>query len=191
LDQTIKIDGASCKVDGSSMYLKQNELYSVEDLLYGLMLASGNDAAVALANAVAGSCDSFVKLMNDKAAELNLKNTNYCNPHGLHNKHHSSSAYDLTILCSYAMQNDDFYKIVSRKSKIVTELNSNTSRTIYNKNKFINMLEGADGIKIGYTTDAGRCLCASATKEDRRLICVILNYHNWFNMAVNLLNKYF
>lgn len=191
LDETVVIEHDHCNVEGSSMYLKVGERYNVEDLLYGLMLVSGNDAALALADAVAGSCEGFVKMMNEKAEELCLKNTRYCNPHGLHSTHHYTTAYDLSLLCAYAMKNDDFLSIVSSKCATINELNDNKSRIIHNKNKFLNMMEGADGIKIGYTTKAGRCLCASVSKDGKRLICVILNHYNWFDMAVHLFNKYF
>lgn len=191
IDQTVEILDEYCAVEGSSMHLRSGEIYSVKDLLMGLMLCSGNDAAIALACAVAGSASAFVRIMNEKARQLKLEDTSYNNPHGLHDKHHFTSAYDLAILCSYAMRNSEFCSIVSSKKAVITDLNSQKTRTVYNKNKFLDMLEGADGIKIGYTTKAGRCLCASASKGEKRLICVIINHYDWFDKAVYLLKKYF
>ncbi len=191
LEFTVRINRASTNVEGSSMYLKENDVYTVEDLLYGLMLVSGNDAAVALAYAVGGTVNNFVKMMNEKAIELGLKNTSFQNPHGLHHKEHYTTAYDLARLCAYAMKNDEFTRIVSSHSKKIIERRSGQVKIINNKNKFLDNFEGADGIKIGYTTNSGRCLCASATRNGKRLICVILNHRDWFEKAEYLLNKQF
>ena len=190
-DIAVRIKRSDTMVEGSSMYLHENEVYTVEDLLYGLMLVSGNDAAIALARAVAGSQEQFVEMMNEKAGELGLRNTNFKNPHGLHHEEHYTSAYDLAVICSYAMNNETFRRIVSTENKTITQLKSNTKRTIYNKNRFLESCDGADGIKIGYTTKAGRCLCASVTRNGRRIICVLLNEYDWFNKAEILLNKQF
>lgn len=190
-DLSVSIKRSYTMIEGSSMNLREGEIYTVEDLLYGLMLSSGNDAAIALSCAVAGSEEMFVEMMNDKAKELGLQNTSFKNPHGLHHKDHYTSAYDLAVLCSYAMNNAKFREIVSTESKIITQLSSNTSRTIYNKNRFLESFDGADGIKIGYTTNAGRCLCASAIRNGRRIICVLLNEYDWFNKAEILLDKQF
>ena len=191
IDFTVKIKEEWTKVEGSSMNLKANEIYTVRDLLHGLMLASGNDASIALACATIGSVDGFVKAMNDKASELGLKNTRFANPHGLHQNGHYTSAYDLAVICDKAMQNDSFRSIVSCKEYEIEDLASGKSRTIYNKNKYLNYSEYADGIKIGYTTKAGRCLCASATKNGKRIICVIINRNDWFDFASKLIKKYF
>lgn len=190
-EMTVRIKKEYTGVEGSSMYLKAGEVYTVHDLLCGLMLVSGNDAAVALACATAGSVEGFVGLMNEKAGQLGLKNTHFTNPHGLHDQGHYTSAYDLAVICAAAMQNDEFAGIVGSKEAHVTELHSRERRIIYNKNRFLSRFEGADGIKIGYTKNAGRCLCASASRGGKRYICVIINDPNWFSTAAYLLGDLF
>lgn len=173
------------------MYLRAGDVYTLEDLLLGMMLVSGNDAALAVARTVAGSEASFVRLMNEKAQEIGMCDTHFDNPHGLHSQQHYTSAYDLALLCGYAMQNAEFCRIVSCKSAGIKELTSGETRVMVNKNRFIYAFEGADGIKIGYTRRAGRCLCASAGRDGKRMICVLLNDADWFASAAELLEGAF
>lgn len=191
IDYIINVKKEYTGIEGSSMYLREGDRYTVYDVLCGLMMVSGNDAAVALACSVAGSEEAFVDLMNQKAAELGLRNTHFTNPHGLHNSDHYTTAYDLAVICSYAMKNEQFAEIVGRTESKIIERKANNVRILYNKNKFLTRYDGANGIKIGYTKDAGRCLCAGAERDGRQLICVILNDSNWFNTAMYLMDNEF
>lgn len=168
-------------IEGSSMYLKEGEILTIQELLYGLMLSSGNDAAVALAIYCGGTVEGFAELMNDKAHALGLKNTHFENPNGLDSPGHYSTARDLAVLATYAMENPIFYKTVSAKYVTVG------SRYLRNHNKLLWQVEGADGVKTGYTRAAGRILVSSATRNGRRLICVTLNDPNdWADHAALL-----
>lgn len=191
LSLTVRITRAEAGTEGSSMYLRAGDVYTLEDLLLGMMLVSGNDAALAVARTVAGSEASFVRLMNEKAQEIGMCDTHFDNPHGLHSQQHYTSAYDLALLCGYAMQNAEFCRIVGCKSAGIKELTSGETRVMVNKNRFIYAFEGADGIKIGYTRRAGRCLCASAGRNGKRMICVLLNDADWFASAAELLEGAF
>lgn len=156
-------------IEGSSMYLKEGEVLTVQELLYGLMLSSGNDAAVALACFCGGNPSDFVELMNDKARALGLSGTHFANPNGLDAKDHYSTARDLAALAAYAMENPIFAKTVSTKTV------SAGGRVLRNHNKLLWMVEGAEGVKTGYTKAAGRALVSSASREGRRIIAVTLD----------------
>lgn len=156
-------------IEGSSMYLKAGEVLTVQELLYGLMLHSGNDAAVALAIYCGGTVEGFVELMNDEAHRLGLHNTHFENPNGLDGEHHYSTARDLAILTRAAMENPIFRKTVSTKSVTVGE------RYLTNHNKLLWRIPGTDGVKTGYTKAAGRILVSSACRDGRRLIAVTIN----------------
>ena len=159
-------------IEGSSMYLQEGEVLTIQELLYGMMLHSGNDAAVALAIYCGGTVENFVALMNDKARILGLRNTHFENPNGLDGKAHYSTAEDLGALADYAMSNPIFEKIVSTKTIKIGQ------RNLKNHNKLLWMLDGADGIKTGYTRAAGRILVSSATRDGRRLVAVTINAPN-------------
>lgn len=190
-DLLVTVPEDAVRVEGSSMYLKEGEELTILELLYGLMLSSGNDAALALAYAVGGTPEGFVELMNEKAQVLGLKNTHFANPHGLHDSSHYTSAYDLAIICSEAMKNETFREIVATKDKKIENPDTGEIRYLHNKNKLLANYKGANGIKIGYTKAAGRCLCASAKRGDIELICVVLNDGNWFNRAAELMDAGF
>lgn len=168
LDESVEIDSRSAGKEGSSMYLREGEEYTVEELLYGLMLASGNDAASALAIHAAGSEEDFAELMNEKAAELGLENTHFQNPHGLDAEGHYSTARDMAMLAAYAMENDDFVRIVSSRSANVHGV------SIYNHNRLLSEYPGCIGVKTGYTMAAGRTLVSCAERDGTRFICVTL-----------------
>lgn len=170
-----KIPGEAVGIEGSSIYLAEGEELSVRELLYGLMLRSGNDAAVALALLTAGSVENFVQKMNDKAAEMGLEHTQFRNPHGLPAKDHYTSCYDLAMISSYAMQNDLFREIVGTKTIKISNTTKDYDRVLKNKNKMLWDYEGGCGIKTGYTKEAGRCLVSAAERGDMKLICVVLN----------------
>ncbi len=191
VDVQLAIPREAVGVEGSSVYLKRNEIWSVRDLLYALMLRSGNDAAVALSIAVGGSVQGFVDMMNAKASELGLKDTHFTNPHGLHDDNHYTTAYDLAIITAEAMKNPLFKSIVSAKSYVVEGNYTHDRYYLGNKNKMLLMMEGADGVKTGYTKNSGRCLVSSATRGDTQLICVVLNVHDMWNVSKNLLEKGF
>ena len=165
----MRIPREAVGIEGSSMYLREGEVLTVQELLYGLMLSSGNDAAVALAIYCGGTVEGFVERMNDKARSLGLKNTHFENPNGLDSPGHRSTAADLAHLAAYAMENPIFYKTVSAKSLKVGE------RFLTNHNKLLWRVEGADGVKTGYTRAAGRILVSSATRQDRRIIVATLD----------------
>lgn len=165
----MRIPKEAVGIEGSSMYLKEGEVLTIQDLLYGLMLHSGNDAAVALAIYCGGTVEGFAGLMNDKARELGLRGTHFENPNGLDSPGHYSTARDLAVLTAYAMKNPIFYKTVSTKTVTVGQ------RQLRNHNKLLWQMDGADGVKTGYTKAAGRILVSSATRQGRRLIAVTIN----------------
>lgn len=183
LNKTVEIPESCTNIEGSSLYLKPKQRVKILDLLYGTMLRSGNDAALALAN-IAGKNDEgkFIVMMNDKAKELGAFNTNFVNPNGLHDNEHYTTAYDLALISKYAMKNDTFREIVSAKQYKADSLNT----ILYNKNKVVFQYEFGSGIKIGYTKAAGRCLVASAKKDDTEIIVVVLNDNNWFDDSYKL-----
>ena len=181
----MKIPKEAVGIEGSSMYLQEGEVLSLQELLYGMMLRSGNDAAVALAIYCGGTVESFAAMMNDKARQLGLTGTHFENPNGLDSPNHYSTARDLAVLTAYAMKNPIFYQTVSSKSVRVG------NRTMQNHNKLLWKVEGADGVKTGYTKAAGRILVSSATRDGRRLICVTINDGNDWADHSTLLEKGF
>ncbi len=181
----MRIPKEAVGIEGSSLYLREGEVLTVQELLYGLMLQSGNDAAVALAIYCGGTMEGFVQLMNDKAASLGLTNTHFENPHGLDSPGHFSSARDLAVLASYAMENPIFAKIVSTKTVRIGE------RSLRNHNKLLWRVDGAEGVKTGYTIAAGRILVSSAQRQGRRLIAVTINDGNDWNDHAQLLAEGF
>lgn len=183
LEKIVTIKKEWTDIEGSSIYLKANEKIKLKDLIYGLMLRSGNDAGVAIACEIAGSVDNFSVLMNKRAKEIGAKNTNLINPHGLHSDEHYSTAYDLALITREALKNKIFREI--SKTNDYTSMRENP-QIFYNKNKTLNQYDGGDGVKIGYTKVAGRCLVASATREDMQLIAIVLNDGNWFNDSYKL-----
>jgi len=172
-------------IEGSSMYLQEGEVLTLQELLYGLMLQSGNDAAVALAIYCGGTVEGFAELMNDKARNLGLKNTHFENPNGLDAPGHYSTARDLAVLAAYAMENPIFRKTVSTKNLHMGQ------RYLTNHNKLLWRVEGADGVKTGYTRAAGRILVSSATRNDRRLIAVTIDDPDDWNDHASLLESGF
>ncbi|WP_044641565.1 D-alanyl-D-alanine carboxypeptidase family protein [Risungbinella massiliensis] len=175
LRQIVKISPNAVGVEGSSIYLKQGDQVSLETLLYGLMLRSGNDAATAIAEFIGGSVEGFVLLMNEKAQILGLEHTNFENPSGLDSPKHYSSAKDLATLTRYALQNQIFRQIVSTEVKDVSFPGEEWKRRFYNKNKMLKLYPYADGVKTGFTKQARRTLVSSATKDGRQLVAVTLN----------------
>lgn len=188
LEQTVTVPKECVGVEGSSIYLKEGEKYSVKDLLFGLMLRSGNDCAETLAITLSGSISNFTDKMNDLATKCGAKNTNFVNPHGLHDDNHYSSAYDLAKITCHALKNEKFKEIVSAKRHVATELTTNTKREWINKNKMLSSYEGATGVKTGFTKKAGRCLISSAQDGGMEIVCVVLNSPMMFERSKQLLD---
>ncbi len=175
LEKTVTISNTASGVEGSSMYLAAGEKLKLSDLVYGLMLVSGNDAATAIAENVSGSVDKFAELMNKKATEIEAFDTSLTNPHGLSDDNHYTTAYDLAKITAYAMRNPLFSEIVSTKTKKLPQNEGGYPRTLVNHNKFLNLYEGCIGVKTGFTKATGRCLVTAVEKNGMRLICVTLN----------------
>ena len=188
LEEVITINKEAVGIEGSSIYLKLGQKISVKDLLYGLMLRSGNDAAIALAIHTAGSVEKFVKMMNDKALELGLKNTQFKNPHGLSQKGHYSSAYDLAVIASTGLKNETFKEIVSTKMHVIKGESEEETHYFANKNRILYNYSGGNGVKTGYTKEAGRCLVASSERNGMQIVAVALNYYDYFNLCSELMD---
>lgn len=171
----VKIDSRSAGVEGSSIYLKAGEVISIKELLYGMMLNSGNDAATALAIATSGSVEEFALLMNKTARRIGALSTNFVNPSGLYDDNHYTTARDLARITSYAMKNPLFCHIVStRELKISADTEAGV-RYLKNHNKLLWQYDGCTGVKTGYTKKCGRCLVSSCEKNGAKLIAVTLN----------------
>lgn len=187
LDKTITICGEAASREGSSMYLKKKEKKTVRELLYGLMLSSGNDAAAALADAVSGNETKFAVLMTKKARLLGMKNTQFKNASGLPAIGHYSTAYDLAVLTRYALKNVNFAKIVSTKVKEISGSTPGDNRRLINHNKLLWRYQYTTGVKTGYTRAAGGCLVSSAKQDGKTLISIVLKTSYIYDDAQKLL----
>ncbi|MGI6012801.1 MAG: D-alanyl-D-alanine carboxypeptidase family protein [Oscillospiraceae bacterium] len=167
-DEMVTVSASNTAVEGSSMYLQPGKAYTVEELLYGLLLVSGNDAALALAEHTAGSVEAFAALMNEKAAKIGCKNTAFVNPHGLNADGHYSSARDLAMIMAEAMKNEEFRMITGTKNYTLG------TQTYINHNRLLWSCDGVIGGKTGYTIAAGRTLVSCAERDGMQLICVTL-----------------
>lgn len=172
LNNTVEISKKAAGTGGSRLGLKAGDKITVKDLLYGLLLRSGNDCAVALAEYVAGSVQEFSNLMNQNAQMLGLNNTHFVTPHGLDEEEHYTTAYELAILADYALNNELFAQIVNKKSYTIN-INKN-SKTLNNTNELLGNLNGVYGVKTGFTNGAGRCLVTSIKRGNLDVICVVL-----------------
>lgn len=172
LNETVTVSAKAGGTGGSRLGLKRGDKASVRDLLYGLMLRSGNDAAVALAEHVGGSVKEFAELMNEKAIELGLTNTHFVTPHGLDDANHYTTALELAKLTDYAMNNETFSKIVGTKS--ITIYINNQPRQINNTNELLGVLNGVVGVKTGFTNNAGRCLVTETKRNNMDIITIVL-----------------
>jgi serine-type D-ala-D-ala carboxypeptidase len=172
LNEKVTVSAKAGGTGGSRLGLKRGDKASVRDLLYGLMLRSGNDAAVALAEHVGGSVKGFAELMNEKAIELGLTNTHFVTPHGLDDANHYTTALELAKLTDYAMNNETFAKIVGTKS--TTIYINNQSRQINNTNELLGVLNGVVGVKTGFTNNAGRCLVTETKRNNIDIITIVL-----------------
>ena len=178
-------------VPGTSIYLAEGETLTLEQMLYGLMLASGNDAAVAIAEHIGGSVPQFVRMMNARAAELGAAGTHFSNPNGLPDDTHVTTAYDLALIAREAMNHPEFREIVSTRRASIPWEGRSYSRILNNKNRLLADYDGATGIKTGYTKAAGRCLVFGAKRDGLELIGVVLNCPDWFQEAERILDMGF
>ena len=172
LNQTITISAKAAGIGGSRLGLKKGDKITLRDLLYGLMLKSGNDAAIAIAETVGGNQQGFANLMNEKAQELGLENTHFVTPHGLDDPEHYTTAYELAKLADYTLKNEIFAKIVNTKTCTVNI--NGYPKTISNTNELLGYLEGVNGVKTGFTNNAGRCLVTSINRNGFEIITVVL-----------------
>ena len=172
LNEIVEISGKAAGTGGSRLKIKKGDKITVKDLLYGLMLRSGNDAAVALAEYVGGGIEGFAILMNNKAKQLGMENTNFVTPHGLDSEEHYTTPYELAIVTDYALKNEIFANIV--RTKKCNILINGISRNISNTNELLGNLNGVYGVKTGFTNGAGRCLVTSIKRNDLDIICIVL-----------------
>lgn len=175
ISSVAKVSGNAYGVEGSSMYLVLGEELSLENLLWGLMLVSGNDAATAVAEHISGSVDAFSVLMNKTAEKIGAKNSNFTNPHGLSDDNHYTTATDLAKITAYALKNPKFREIVSTRTKSIPWKDHDYNRYMVNHNKFLTMYEGCIGVKTGFTKATGRCLVTAVEKNGMQFVCVTLN----------------
>lgn len=192
LDEFVEISKKAAWTGGSKLGLKNGDKISVRDLLYGLMLRSGNDAAVALAEYVGGSVEGFAELMNKKAKELDLKSTRFVTPHGLDNPEHYTTAMELAKLADYSLNNEMFAKIVSTKS--TTIYINGIPKTINNTNELLGNFQGVYGVKTGFTNNAGRCLVTAVKNDKFNIITIVIQADtkkDRTNDSVKLINYIF
>ncbi|MDO4739056.1 MAG: D-alanyl-D-alanine carboxypeptidase family protein [Eubacteriales bacterium] len=190
LEETVTAGKNAYGVTGTSMYLQLGESLPMEQMLQGLMLRSGNDAAVAIAEHVGGTVEGFAGLMNERAAQLGL-DAHFVTPNGLDAPGHGASALAMARLAAYALGNDDFRRIVGMQSATVPWEGNEYDRVLTNKNKLLAEYEGATGVKTGYTSKAGRCLVFSAQRDGMELVGAVLNCYTWFDSAQKLLDEGF
>ena len=188
LDREFTVDPLAIRVEGTSMGLQEGDRVSRRDLLYGILLPSGNDAANAAAVSVSGSIPEFVKLMNSKAQELGLSDTHFVTPSGLDADGHYTTALDLARLTAYAMKEETFREIVACRSAEVEFGNPPYKRTLYNSNKMLARYDGAIGVKTGFTDNARRCLVSAAERDGVTLIAVTLNAGDDWNDHTKMLD---
>ncbi|MCY6354336.1 D-alanyl-D-alanine carboxypeptidase family protein [Clostridium sp. ZS2-4] len=179
LDKEIEISSNAANIHGSEVGYKKGDIITLRELLYGLMLRSGNDAAIAIAEGMCGSVDEFLKLMNEYAEEIGVTNTHFESPHGLDSQYHYSTAYDLALVTAKAKENKLFNQIVSIKDVDAEEYGF--TRSYHNINKILYQIPGANGVKTGYTGNAGKCLVTSVNMGEDDIIIVVLNCNKRWN----------
>ena len=183
-DDVVLVSDNAAGEEGTSLYLKSGQKATMEDLLYGLMLQSGNDAAIAIAESVAGDVSKFANLMCERAKKIGAKNTSFKNPNGLDEEGHFTTAYDLALITREAMKNEKFRRIVSTKSKTILD----GAQTVSNHNKMLRIYDGCIGVKTGFTKKSGRCLVSAAKRGGVELVAVTLNAPNDWNDHKNMLD---
>ncbi len=188
LDAPVTCSRNAFGVPGTSIYLAEGETLTLREMLYGLMMASGNDAATAIAEHIGGTVEDFCRMMTARAAELGCKNTMFLTPHGLPCEGHYTTAHDLALIAREAMTHPEFREIVGTTRATIPWEGRSYDRVLNNKNKLLTTYEGATGIKTGYTKKAGRCLVFGAEREGMRIIGVVLNCWDWFNESARLMD---
>jgi len=188
LDEIVTVGRNAYGVPGTSIYLNLGEKITLRDLLYGLMLASGNDAAVAIAEHIGGDVETFCRMMTKRAEELGCSDTVFLTPHGLPKDGHYTTAHDLAIIAREAMNHELFREIVSTKRASISWEGRSYQRILNNKNRLLTDYDGATGIKTGYTKAAGRCLVFGAKRNGLELIGVVLRCGDWFDEAARLMD---
>ena len=186
-DDIVTVSNNAAGEEGTSLYLKAGQKAKMYDLLYGLMLQSGNDAAIAIAEGVAGNVDKFAQMMTERAHEIGAINTSFKNPNGLDEEGHHTTAYDLAIITKEAMKNKSFSEIVSTKSKTILD----GTQTVSNHNKMLRIYDGCVGVKTGFTKKSGRCLVTAAKRGEVGVIAVTLNAPNDWNDHKSMLDYAF
>ena len=188
LNKEITVTAEMVRVEGSSMGLLAGDKVTLHDLLYGMMLASGNDAANVTAYVLGGTVDGFVKLMNQKAEEIGMNNTNFVTPSGLDADEHYSTARDMALLARYALRNEEFSKAVSAEKATLNYGNPPYKRTLTNHNKLLKSYEYAIGVKTGFTKKSGRCLVSAAECDGKKVIAVTLKDPNDWDDHINMID---
>ena len=180
LEEKVFVDDRAVGIEGTSIYLRKGEVLTVKELLLGMMLPSGNDAATALAYHISGDIKTFCDLMQETCQKIGANNSSFKNPHGLDENGHYTSAYDLALVSAYALQNKDFHEISTTKSAVISGNKEVKSRFLKNKNKLLRTFEGCNGVKTGFTDNAGRCFVSSAKRGDMTVVCSVLNCPDMF-----------
>jgi len=188
LSDTVTASKNAASTEGSSLDLVQGENLTLRDLLYGMMLISGNDATVAIAEHIAGSVEKFAQLMTEKAHQIGAKNTHFVNSSGLPDPDHYTTAHDLARIASYGYKNPLFAEIVSTKHKVIPWAGKDYGRDLYNENRMLWLYEGGNGVKTGYTDAAGRCLVSGAKRDGIQLVTVVLDSETMWDDSIALLN---
>lgn len=188
LDDMVTVSTNAAQTEGSSLWLESGERMKLSDLLYGMMLVSGNDATVAVAEHIAGSVDAFAKLMTAKAHEIGAVNTSFVNSSGLPDPNHYTTARDLALIAAYGYKNPMFRQIVSTKEKQVPWAAKNYNRELFNENRMLWLYDGGNGVKTGYTDAAGRCLVSAANRNGVQLVSVVLDSEFMWNDSIALLD---
>mgnify|MGYP000989351143 CR=1 FL=1 len=187
-DDIVTASPNAAAAEGSSLWLTPGEQLKLLDLMYGMMLISGNDAAVAIAEHIAGSVDNFAGLMTAKAHEIGALNTNFTNTNGLPDPNHYTTAHDLAIITAYGYKNPLFTKIVSTKNAVIPWPEKTIPRDLYNENRMLWLCNGGNGVKTGYTSLAGRCLVTGANRNGIQLVAVVLDSERMWDDSIALLD---
>ncbi|HWR45256.1 D-alanyl-D-alanine carboxypeptidase family protein [Sporomusa sp.] len=188
LDDVVTASANAASTEGSSLWLTQGEQLKMLDMLYGIMLISGNDATVAVAEHVSGSVEKFAKLMTDKAHAIGAVNSNFINTSGLPDENHYTTAHDMAKITAYGYKNPLFAQIVSTQHKVVPWPGKDHDRDLYNENKMLWLYDGANGVKTGYTDAAGRCLVSAAQRNGTQLVVVVLDSEYMWDDSIKLLD---
>lgn len=188
LNDIVTTSPNAASTEGSSLWLAPGEQLKLRDMLYGMMLVSGNDATVAVAEHISGSVDKFARLMTDKAHAIGALSTNFTNSSGLPDQRHYSTATDLAHIAAYGFKNPLFTQIVSTKHTIIPWPGKNHDRDLYNENKLLWQYDGADGVKTGFTEEAGRCLVSGAKRDGIQLVAVVLDGDRMWEDSIKLLD---